>query len=112
MDIRNKYQKEGQCYFPIKSIDEEFYNYLSEHYKSNDGTTHLRDKYWPGEIEGFRSGFRFDAGDESPVDEFKYTDHNKPFHELELKKNELAKEYKDWDITQIWFYSSVGAFLT
>ena len=37
----------------------------------------------------------------------KYTDHNKPFHELELKKNELAKEYKDWDITQIWFYSSV-----
>ena len=86
MDIRNKYQKEGQCYFPIKSIDEEFYNYLSEHYKSNDGTTHLRDKYWPGEIEGFRSGFRFDAGDESPVDEFKYTDHNKPFHELELKK--------------------------
>ena len=107
MDIRNKYQKEGQCYFPIKSIDEEFYNYLSEHYKSNDGTTHLRDKYWTGSAEGAGSGFRFDAGDIPSADEVKYNDHNKPFHELDLKKTELTEEYKDWDITQIWFFSSV-----
>ena len=107
MDIRNKYQKEGRCYFPIKSIDEKFYNYLSEHYKSNDGTTHLRDKFWPGPVGGFRSGFRFDADDEPPADEVNYTDHNKPFRELDLKKTELAEEYKNWNISQIWFFSNV-----
>ena len=107
MDIRNKYQKEGRCYFPIKSIDKEFYNYLSEHYKINDDTTHLRDKYWPGEVEGFSSGFRFDAGNLSLTDEVNYKEHNKPFYELDLKKTELTKEYKDWDITQIWFFSNV-----
>jgi len=108
VDIRNKYQKEGKCYFPIKSIDEEFYNHLSEPYKSNDGTTHLRDEYWPGLVEGVASGFRFDASEKWPLtNEVNYTDHQKPFHELDLKKTELVEEYKDWDITQTWFYSSV-----
>ena len=99
MDIRNKYQKEGRCYFSIKSIDEEFYNYLSEHYKINDGTTHLRNKYWPDNVEGVTGGFRFDADDEPPADEVNYTDHNKPFRELDLKKTELAEEYKNWNIS-------------
>ena len=107
MDIRNKYQKVGRCYFSIKSIDEEFYNYLSEHYKINDGTTHLRNKYWPDNVEGVTGGFRFDADDEPPADEVNYTDHNKPFRELDLKKTELAEEYKNWNISQIWFFSSV-----
>jgi hypothetical protein len=100
MDIRNEFKNKGECHFSIKSIDEEFYNYLSEHYKCNE-KNNFRD-IWHSENS---EGFRFDAQIPGGGKEVSLVVDHLPYGELELKKNELVEKYKDWNITQLWYYS-------
>ena len=107
MDIRNEFKNQGECYFPIKSIDEEFHNYLSEHYKCNE-TKNLHDM-WTNQDD---NGFKFHMGEiiEQGKEVHHVVEHGS-FDELELKKNELVEKYKeekykDWKCNQLWYYNT------
>lgn len=90
--IKYEFLKKGYCTIPIKLIDEDFYNLIYENFLCNNDKN----------LKHLFKTFRFDSN----KFQTRITNENLSFEELNLKKEKLYLEYKDDNISQIWFMNT------